>query len=88
MAQITIDIQNVDVTRVIDGIAGFFQYQAVIVPIIGEPFPNPESKNMFVRRMIKESMKSWVTSYESSTAAESARQTAKANAEQIPISVT
>ena len=86
MASITVNIGNTDLSRVVDGICGFFNYQPIIQPIVGDPFPNPETKNQFARRMLVENLKSWVKTFEASAAAETARQAAQQAADLLDIS--
>lgn len=85
MATISITIPNGSLTRVVDGVCGFFNYQATIVPQVGDPFPNPETKNQFAQRMLVVAAKSWVKSFESGQAAEVARAAANADADLIAI---
>lgn len=86
MATITITIPNGGVTRVVNGVCGYFGYEPIITPMIGEPFPNPESKAQFAQRMLVVNVKSWVKSFESRQAAEAARDVANADADLIDIS--
>lgn len=68
MAQISVTIIDVDFLRVIDGMCGQFGYQKKVKKTVEGTneiieIDNPETKEVFVRRMIagviKESVKSW-----------------------------
>lgn len=85
MAQLCITIPVGSVTRVVDGVCGFFNYQATILPPVGDPFPNPETKNQFAQRMLVVAVKSWVKTFESSQAADTARTAANADADLVSI---
>ncbi len=85
MAQISITIPNASVSRVVDGVCGFFNYQAILISPIGEQTPNPETKNQFAQRMVVVAVKSWVKSFESQQAAEAARAAANTSADLIDI---
>ncbi len=85
MAQISITIPNGSVARVVNGVCGFFNYQAILIDPLGEQTPNPETKNQFAQRMVVVNVKSWVKSFESQQAAEAARADANADAELIDI---
>jgi hypothetical protein len=50
--QITITIPINRATRLVNGIANRFHYQANLVDADGVSTPNPESKNAFAKRMI------------------------------------
>ncbi len=85
MATISITIPNASLTRVVDGVCGFFNYQAFIQPLIGPPEPNPETKNQFAQRMLVVAVKSWIKTFESQQAADAARLAANASADLIDI---
>lgn len=83
MALISITIPDAQLTRVVDGIAGQYNYQAMVpgAALSDPPVTNPETKNAFVKRMmikwVKESVKAW----EATQASNTARDTAITNAE-------
>lgn len=86
MATITINIGDTDLPRVVTDICGYFNYQSVLVDMLGNRTPNPETPNQFARRMVVETIKSWVTTYESQQAAATATQNATQSASTVGIS--
>ena len=63
------------------------EYQAQIIQApLGPLVDNPETPQAFAQRMVRESVKSWVKTFESQQAAESARAAANTAADQIGIS--
>ena len=86
MATISINIGDTDIQRVVSDICGFFNYQAVLTDFFGNQTPNPETPNQFARRMVVQTIKSWVTTYESQQAAAAATASATQSASQVGIS--
>lgn len=86
MATITINIADTDLTRVITAISGVFNYQPILTDTLGNKTPNPETPAQFARRMIVTDVKSWVKTYESTQAAESARAAANTAADGVGVS--
>lgn len=65
------DTGAVPLSRIVDGVAAFHNYQAMITPNPQEPgtqIPNPESKSQFASRMIKQHIIMMVRSSEGRTA--------------------
>lgn len=94
MATITITIPNPILNRVIDAYAYQHGYQDEIPSV--DPgtrrdikIPNPETKNLFVRRMLVRHVKQAVRAYEGRLAEDAARQDAHDKAEnEINLTVT
>lgn len=86
MAQIIITIPDAQITRVVTDICGLFGYQATFTDITGAVTPNPETPNQFAKRMVVETVKSWVKTYEMQQAAAQANTTAAASADQVGVS--
>jgi hypothetical protein len=78
MAKITINIPDTKLQRILNGLAYQYGYQDEIEqPGPGRrdtKVPNPETKQQFVRRMLKRLIIQAVQQYESNEAAEQARQ--------------
>jgi hypothetical protein len=72
MAQITINIPDAQLTRVINGFAGFHLYSATL----GDGTANPQSKAAFAKDKLIESIKQAVANYEAKVAVDEARQAA------------
>lgn len=81
MATISITIPNSILTRVVDGVCGANNYQALIT-VSGIQTPNPETKQQFATRMLREYAKNCVISYEANVAAEAIRITTISGANQ------
>lgn len=83
MATLVLTIPDAQLTRVVDGIAGQHNYQAMVpAPIPSDPpVTNPETKNQFAKRMMIKWAKDSVKAWEASQAANTARDTAITNAE-------
>lgn len=60
MANITINIPDNQITRVLDGIAEDNGYQATIIDEEGNSIPNPETKAQFAKRIVIERVKGMV----------------------------
>lgn len=65
MAQIVIDIPAGQTTRVIDGVASYWNYQTTLEG----GGANPETKAAFAKRMVILEIKKWVRASEQATAA-------------------
>ena len=81
-ATLSVTIPDAQATRVVNGMAGQYGYEDFLVNAeTGQAdIPNPESKQAFVKRMVKEFIKNSVVAYEASQAGETAREAAKATA--------
>lgn len=69
MANITINIDDAQLTRVITALSAAFGYQELIEtdPAL-PPIPNPETEGQFVRRKVIEQLKKIVLDQEAQTA--------------------
>lgn len=76
MAQITINIADSDLSRVVTDICGYYNYQSTILDNSGNPIPNPQTPNQFARAMIVQGIKNICAVYESSVASQSAANSA------------
>lgn len=74
MATLAFEIPDAIAQRVIDGVAGQNEYRDTVEDSKGKVIPNPESKNQFVKRMIREYIKGNVKAWETSQAIATARQ--------------
>lgn len=83
MATLVLTIPDAQLTRVVDGIAGQYNYQTMVpgATPLDPPVTNPETKNQFAKRMMIKWAKETVKAWEASQAANAARDSAAANAE-------
>ena len=70
MAQIIFNIPDTELNRVVDCITGQYNYQPVI-----NGQPNPETKGVFTKRMIKHFIINTVRAYETNKIVDSTRTT-------------
>ena len=70
MAQITISINDNDVSRVLDAFETKFGYQSQVPDGDGNPIPNPESRVQFAKRMLAVEIKRIVKREEARAAAD------------------
>lgn len=80
---ISITIPDAVGSRVVDGLAGQYNYQATIPAPnpLNPPVPNPETKAQFAKRMVAKFIKDSVKAFEATQAAGTARDTAAASVE-------
>jgi len=81
MAQITINIPDNILTRVIAGVAYDNGYRDQLLDENNQPYTNPETKSQFSRKVIIRFIKNSVKSFERNQAVESAKVTAETAAE-------
>lgn len=83
MASIQITIPDAVASRVTNGLAGQYNYQATIPAPnpLNPPVPNPETKAQFAKRMVAKFIKDSVKAFEATQAAGTARDTASADVE-------
>jgi hypothetical protein len=77
VANIPISIPDNMVQRVQDAFAGSNGYQDTVPDAQGAMIPNPETKQAFTQRMIREYVKGVVSGYEGRKANETAAQAAR-----------
>lgn len=83
MAQITFNINDAHVQRILAAFSSQFNYQETI-----DGNPNPENKSQFVKRKLKEYIASVVIGYEAEQEAISARDTKLADKQTIADAIT
>jgi hypothetical protein len=81
---VIITIPDDVIVRVINGFAGHYDYQDQVL-VDGVLIANPEDKGAFAKRMLIESIKSSVKSYEVTTAVAAAKEAAGASADALNI---
>lgn len=79
-------IQPADIPRVIAAAGGVFGYHAQILDPKGDLVQNPETAQQFTQRMVLETVKGWVVTWESQQAVATAQATAVTLANQVGIS--
>lgn len=74
MANITIQIPDALLPRVINGLSTFYGYQAEVINTEGQTIPNPQTKAQFAKKQLIEHIKHCVKTVETDEAVRQARE--------------